>query len=62
MVKDMHLKESNQLLMKGFIQSIMPVTGRGIHGPLPDKYDGFMKLFDNRMPLRWRAFVYHLRF
>lgn len=28
---------------EGFIQSIMPVTGRGIHGPLPEKYDGFNK-------------------
>ena len=28
---------------EGFIQSIMPVTGRGMHGPLPDKYDGFNK-------------------
>ena len=25
---------------EGFIKSIMPVTGRGIHGPLPDEYDG----------------------
>jgi very-short-patch-repair endonuclease len=28
---------------EGFIQSIMPVTGRGMHGPLPEKYDGFNK-------------------
>ena len=25
---------------EGYLQSIMPVTGRGFHGPLPDKYDG----------------------
>jgi very-short-patch-repair endonuclease len=25
---------------EGFLQSIMPVTGRGIHGPLPENYDG----------------------
>ena len=25
---------------EGYLKSIMPVTGRGYHGPLPDEYDG----------------------